>query len=113
MRWNRLFVVALLATPAYGCDPQLSAGVSVDNRTASELHFRVQLEPGRDLYVPPATVGPHAIDLVLPAPVMPRGGCAAGAMVAFDEDDREVARRDQPVCIGDTWVIDSLARPTP
>jgi len=27
-------------------------------------------------------------------------------MIAYDEDGREIARHDAPLCAGDRWVID-------
>lgn len=108
MRWIRVLVVAAVALQAVGCDEGIAAGVAVDNRTSSNLHFRVQLEPEREWYSPPGDVGPHETSLVLPAAVMPSTGCTAGVMIALDESEREVARHDTPLCIDDTWIIDSL-----
>jgi hypothetical protein len=113
MNWRRVLVAGVVALSASGCDEGISAGVAVDNRTSAKLHFRVQLEPGRGWYTAPGQLGPNESTLVLPAPVMPPGGCTAGAMVALDEADREVARHDEPLCIDDIWIIDSLAVPSP
>jgi hypothetical protein len=109
MRWIRVLVMGVVALQAGGCDEGITAGVAVDNRTSNKLHFRVQLEPDRDWYSPPGEVGPHENSVVLPAAVMPSTGCTAGAMVALDEAEREVARHDTPLCIDDIWIIDSLA----
>ena len=109
MRWIRALVLGAVALQFGGCDEGITAGVAVENRTSSKLHFRVQLEPERDWYSPPAEVGPHQNSVVLPAAVMPSTGCTFGIMVALDEAGREVARHDTPLCIDDTWTIDSLA----
>jgi hypothetical protein len=99
------FVAAIVAACASGCDPTISSGVGVDNRTSESLHFRVQLE-GPRWYSYPSKVPPHERGLALPAPVIPEGGCSAGAMVALDDAEREVARHDAPVCVGDVWIIE-------
>lgn len=98
-------VAAIAVACASGCDSTISSGVGVDNRTSQTLHFRVQLE-GPRWYSYPSEVPPHERGVALPAPVMPAGGCSAGPMVALDESDREVARHDAPVCVGDVWVIE-------
>jgi hypothetical protein len=96
-----LGIAALLCT---GCDEGITAGVMVDNRTSQELHFQVELEDR--LYRPVAQAHPHSTALVLPAAIMPSSRCTSGPSVALDAAEREVARHEAPLCMGDDWVIE-------
>lgn len=109
--WRIARVVAVAAAVvviAAACDEGISSGISVENRTDHELKFEVVLTDKP--YKPVANAPPHSTSLVIPAAIM-TATCTTGGMVAYDADGTEIARHDEPLCIGDRWVIE-LPGPT-
>jgi hypothetical protein len=94
-----------------GCDQYLGSAnaVGVENNTSFELHFSVLLD--QDWYTPVARAHPHQSAVILGPEILPASKCTAGGMIAYDEDGREIARHDAPLCAGDRWVID-MENPT-
>jgi hypothetical protein len=57
---------------------------------------------------------PRESTLVVAATIMRASKCTAGGMIAYAEDDREIALNDAPLRVGDRWVIDVTSpRSTP
>jgi hypothetical protein len=106
--------VAVSAMLAMACDEGITSGVVVENRTTEELKFSVLLESTSTWYEPVAQAPPNSAYLILPAAILPKGGCTAGGMIAMTQAGDEVARRDEPLCVGDRWVIEvAAAGPSP
>jgi hypothetical protein len=104
---ERVAVLALLLPViVIGCDQYLGSAnaVGVENRTSFELHFSVLLD--QDWYTPVARAHPHQSAVILGPEILPASKCTAGGMIAYDDDGREIARHDAPLCAGDRWVID-------
>ena len=50
-------------------------------------------------------IGPIPPNLQLPLPVSSQEMCSTGLLVARTASGREVARRTEPLCMDDTWII--------
>jgi hypothetical protein len=104
-------VAAVLAGCGLMSEPGITAGVVVDNKTDGDLHFETVANgaPYRVVVVANA----HETALLLPSALFDHGSCTDGPTVAFDPGNREVARHDAPLCVGDRWTIGPAASGTP
>jgi len=110
--WAPCFAAAAIcAALVVGCDPGITAGVVVDNKTDADLHFEVPLNGAP--YSVVAVARAHETAVVLPNTLFGQSRCTDGPMVAFDPRNREVARHDAPLCVGDRWTIGAAASGVP
>jgi hypothetical protein len=113
-RW-RMGALALLLLAAQACENQRIQGIYARNDTPYTLHFALigadgtrsdlteiaglrvgetaDLEGGTQLSAP----GSQFFDS--------QAHCSRGAILAFDASNRLVARRDTPLCVGQTWDV--------
>jgi hypothetical protein len=86
-------------------------GVYAQNRTDKDLHFRALLPSGwfNVPFVAEPYVGTYASNLLLLSPSqLDANRCTTGPIVALNEDGREVARHDDPICLDHgqaLWVV--------
>jgi hypothetical protein len=93
-----------------GDDSGLASGVSVRNATQLTLHFKVFTSTRPYTWTTVARPGDQS--LVIPSSSLGRtseiaeNGCTVVDLVAFDENENEVARHPPPLCVDDVWVIE-------
>ena len=104
--WQRPILIAVVALHVIACDQGITAGIAVDNKTPLELHFSVLLD--RTWYSPVAHAHPNGTAVIVPVSILPASGCTTGGLIALADDGREIARHDRPMCVGDTWTIDTV-----
>jgi hypothetical protein len=110
-RASALLVVLAVASLGFvaceympGSDQGRTSGIGVDNRTAVELRFEIDLGGGRLRFGP---IPPHTIGLLIAAGDIKSGRCTTEPLVAFSTaDGREMARHEEPLCIDDVWIIE-------
>jgi hypothetical protein len=90
-----------------GDDSGFSSGIGVDNRTVRTLHFRV-FDRDRSYDLAPTALGRQTALVIGNSShtSILEDGCTVGDLVAFDENENEVARHPPPLCIDDVWVIE-------
>jgi hypothetical protein len=88
-------------------------GVYAQNRTDEDLHFRALLPSGwfNVPFVAEPYVGTYASNLLLLDPSnLDANRCTTGPIVALNKAGREVARRDDPICLDHgqaLWVVEA------
>jgi hypothetical protein len=106
-----IVLLALACVGVAGCallpgrDEGSTDGIVVENRTGTTLRFEVVVD-GRLLTLA-TKVAPHHRETVLYAGALEPGHCTTEPIVAFSTSDgREIARQDQPLCVGEAWTIE-------
>lgn len=109
-------VAFLLAAVVTGCDllpfGQSEAGfetVRFQNNTTQTVSVA---------YRSPAGVESVVVSAIGPGQVgsndgVAGGGCTTGVLIARSEAGKEVARRSEPLCLGDTWSIEGDGTASP
>jgi hypothetical protein len=110
-RMAAALAVSVLILPACerGLEPHLGEGIGVRNNTSQTLRIRVfgdgewfnlaRLEPGQaELVLTGSAIGPSSRVV--------KNGCTVGELVAVNAAGDEVARRNPPLCVDETWVIE-------
>ncbi len=104
----------VLAVTLAGClnfaEP-LRQSISVNNRTTQRLSFEVLVDgEALALFGPigPGETSPIiAFTGVVPNKrLLGNDGCTLRDVIAYDDEEREVARHPPGLCIGETWVIE-------
>src|SRR5260221_8151089 len=114
-----LALAAALAIASCGESPGFGYGIAARNETAVRLHFAVIRSDGQLLDLAGSDTAAGAQTLLLsgalltPEEKVVANWCTVGDLIAYDANDREVARHAPPLCANkqDIWVISGLESP--
>jgi hypothetical protein len=97
--------VALLAFALTGCPGQTGAFDEWRMRNdTDEIIYVFWLDDGEEV-----RIGPIPPNRQLPLPVRYPDQCSSGILIARTSSGREVARRTEPLCMDNTWIITGLS----
>lgn len=100
----RRFLAVLVATAvATGCGPGEFDWFGLRNLTDESIFVYWYVDGDEK------AIGPILPDRQLNLPVSPSETCSTGLLIARTTSGREVARRTEPLCMDDIWVITAQA----